>query len=208
MPEGALRAQELKRNEHPPQHQQWALQQQQTDWRAPAEFVADEKAKARAAAADSAVAAAFLEGQVRRKTSRFADLVDAMQESQVKRDPYQNRWDEQQRQRDDLGPQRRRMYLRSSLNKGLSSREREKTRVSGIGDRTSVHSSGELQYLPLDVVRVERRQPPSSAQFNSTERMPKVWHDNGPEDMAVEGKFQESEHSPFADSDAGEYTDW
>lgn len=122
-----------------------------------------EQERAEAAAADSAVAAAFLQGQVRQKVSRFAQLVGSIQETQANKDPYRGRREDGTRQGMNAASRR---PSRQAVG-GRESREQEWGAQNWRGDSP----------LPLDVVRVSRSTP-----LVEREGQQEVeWNDGGPE---------------------------
>jgi len=164
-----------------------------------------EKERLRQEASDAAVAAQFLQGRVRQKTSRFADLVENLQESKQNKDPYQSRREddgitvqmsEQQRQ------QRRR------------ERRRQQQEVVGNSPYTKDYDTNRDIYdpqekfsnLPADVVRVQRGVA-SSSQVVAEVVVESVDDDEEPFMVwtaGSEGLFQEPMRATLEEA---EYTD-
>ena len=96
--------------------------------------------------ADAAAASQFLQGRVRQKASRFADLVDSMQSmNQEERiDPYQRRQEEQRRQ---------------SVESPMRQQQQSQVEIYYEDDNMSASS-----YLHPDVIRVSRGRPEEQQQ--------------------------------------------
>jgi hypothetical protein len=172
-----------------------------------------EEEKLRREASDKAVAAQFLQGRVRQKASRFADLVESLQESKANKDPYRSRREatspvqmanEQQEQRQ---PRRQRRGERQAdvVEDQLYSSSYNNRNNEGYDQQES------YPYLPPDVVRVQRASPEaaSSSQEMNIRDVIVESGEEGEEPLMVwtagsEGLFQEPVRSTLEEA---EYTD-
>jgi hypothetical protein len=98
---------------------------------------AAEEEAAALAAADAAAAAQFLQGRVRQKASRFAELVGNLQDAQAERDPYRRREEDEEGVAAAAAGRRRRQQPQAEQRWAPAAQPAE-------------------PYLPPDVVRVER----------------------------------------------------
>jgi hypothetical protein len=170
-----------------------------------------EEERLRREASDAAVAAQFLQGRVRQKASRFADLVESLQESKQNRDPYRSRREDVvtpvqmagQEQRQERRLERRR---RQDVEEDLPY-----TRNNDRYDMQEEASYDSYSYLPPDVVRVQR-DGGGAAVFNSPQVVAaEVLVDNSAQEEAPmvwtagsEGLFQEPVRTTL---ETAEYTD-
>ena len=104
-----------------------------------------EAERAQRQAADSAAASQFLQGRVRQKASRFADLVGSMQEQQEERNPYRSRQEDEE--------------TSSPLEGGPGRQQQRGAWEPQRGASRGEQARGDSSYLPPDVIRVSRRAP-------------------------------------------------
>jgi hypothetical protein len=171
-----------------------------------------EEERLRREASDAAVAVQFLQGRVRQKASRFADLVETIQENKQNRDPYRSRSEDDvtpaQTRSEELQQRRRRRQQQQHEDaaENYSPYTDNSNRTSWGND--TYDQQGSYGYLPPDVVRVQRGEDSSLSPIVAAEVI--VDSGGGEEDPVMvwtagaEGLFQEPVRATVEEA---EYTD-